>query len=187
MVQDAMASDRLIGMAVMRAGWEENCARTSDIYTLGCAGEIVTATALPDGRYQIVLYGYREFEIKERLAEQHGYLRAQVAFREQVTGPEPVLSPSIRDEILSLVDQVAGDKQSDLVKMLRDSALGPETWVNLCCFSLPLSSLEKLSLLEAKSLSERVGSLVNVLYFRAFEKRDPFEHLRGRKGGKTRN
>lgn len=171
-------------MALLRGNWERVYYRNPDIYPIGCVGEIVSVTPLPDGRYNIVLYGNREYEIQEHIVDKTPYRQAKVLLREELTGLERILPAPIKRDILDLVQRATEKKEPDLVEILRDPSLDVETWLNLCCFSLDISILEKQSLLEAKSLEERGTYLLNVLHFKAVEKGTPFEGLWESKEGK---
>src|SRR6187401_894355 len=63
MVADAVASDRLIGMALLRPGWERDYEGRPPVYPIGCSGVITHVERLPDGRYNIVLRGLERFRI----------------------------------------------------------------------------------------------------------------------------
>src|SRR5919109_2536780 len=77
MVADAVSSDRLIGMVLLRPGWEHDYEGRPPVYSVGCSGVITHVERLPDGRYNIVLRGLERFRI---LAEDHTrrYRRAAV-------------------------------------------------------------------------------------------------------------
>ena len=62
MVTDALAGDRLIGMAMLRPGWE-SAAEPPPIHAVGGAGEIVESEDLEDGRFNIVLEGRFRYRI----------------------------------------------------------------------------------------------------------------------------
>lgn len=176
MVTDAIATQRLIGIALLRGGWESRFNGKSNFYSLGCAGEIVSASPFPDGRCRIVLHGFREFQIEEYFSETSSG-RAKVVLREELQGNTRRLSTSLKQEILTTLEQMAGEKERDLLQTLKASALDAERWMNLCCFSLSISGLEKLSLLEARSVEERGRCLINILHFKAVQKGQPFDHL----------
>src|SRR5947209_6530005 len=63
MVADALASDRLIGMVLLRPGWERDYEGRPPVYPIGCAGVITHAERLADGRFNIVLRGMEKFRI----------------------------------------------------------------------------------------------------------------------------
>ena len=58
----------MIGMVLLRPGWERDYEGRPPIYAIGCSGVITHAEQLPDGRYNIVLRGVERFRI---LREDH--------------------------------------------------------------------------------------------------------------------
>ncbi|MEE9144400.1 MAG: LON peptidase substrate-binding domain-containing protein [Candidatus Binatia bacterium] len=174
MVKDTAENSRLIGMALLRGDWEKSYEGNPDIYPLGCVGTMVSITPFPDGRYNIVLYGLREYEVQEQILDQTLYRQATVLFRE-MSKPAEEFPVSLKREILDLVIRTEKEKESELVKILRDPSLDEETWLNFCCSSLNISILEKQTLLEVNSLEERAKVLLNVLRFKVAEKGNPVE------------
>ena len=63
MVADALAEDRIIGMVLLRPGWEDDYEGRPAIYPVGCAGLITHAERLADGRFNIVLQGLEKFRV----------------------------------------------------------------------------------------------------------------------------
>ena len=63
MFGDALEGDRLIGMVMLRPGWEKNYEGTPPVYPVGCAGFITHADRLPDGRFNVILCGLEKFRI----------------------------------------------------------------------------------------------------------------------------
>src|SRR3954462_5838369 len=63
MVADALGSDRMIGMVLLRPGWEADYEGRPPVYPVGCAGVITHAECLADGRFNIVLRGMEKFRI----------------------------------------------------------------------------------------------------------------------------
>src|ERR1700674_1939237 len=57
MVADALESDRLIGMALLRPGWEPEYEGRPAVYPIGCSGVITHFERLAGGRVQLVLGG----------------------------------------------------------------------------------------------------------------------------------
>jgi len=62
MVADALEGDRLIGMAMLKPGWEQ-AEEPPPIYEVGGAGEIVESEELEDGRSNIILEGRFRYRI----------------------------------------------------------------------------------------------------------------------------
>ena len=63
MVADALDGDRLIGMVLLRPGWEGDYEDRPAVYPIGCAGVITHHEQMPDGRYNIVLRGLEKFKV----------------------------------------------------------------------------------------------------------------------------
>ena len=62
MVADALSGDRMIGMALMKPGWEEG-GRDPEVFAVGGAGEIVESERLDDGRFNVILHGRFRYRI----------------------------------------------------------------------------------------------------------------------------
>src|SRR5690349_4258813 len=77
MVADALASDRMIGMVLLRPGWDREYEGRPPIYPIGCSGVMTHVERLSDGRYNIVLRGLERFRIVEEDHER-AYRRALV-------------------------------------------------------------------------------------------------------------
>src|SRR5688572_4815088 len=77
MVADALAGDRIIGMVLLKPGFERDYEGRPPVYPIGCAGVITHSEALPDGRFNIVLRGIEKFRISSEDASRP-YRLAQV-------------------------------------------------------------------------------------------------------------
>jgi len=170
MVRDAARGPRLIGMALLREGWQPDYHGGPPIFTTGTVGEMVRMEELPDGRFNIVLRGLREFVIQREL-RRRPYREAVVAWHAPLAGPLP---PGLRKGITALVrlyierlGQEAGDEGP------LGAAADDETFVNFFAHHLDVSPVEKQALLEAPTLAERAARLRDVLEFRLEELRMP--------------
>src|SRR5262247_3902945 len=65
MTADAIAADRMIGMVLLRPGWERDYEGRPAVYPIGCSSLITHCEHLDDGRYNIVLRGLDRFRIVE--------------------------------------------------------------------------------------------------------------------------
>jgi hypothetical protein len=170
MVADALASDRMIGMVLLRPGWERDYEGRPPIYSIGCSGVLTHNERLPDGRYNLVLRGIERFRILE---EDHGrsYRRATI---------EP-----LREEPLDAADRAAILRQrARLESMLVPSqssagdprmpaSMSDEDLINALAQYLDLEPLEKQALLEKPSLRSRAESLVELLEMKILIARTP--------------
>lgn len=87
MVGDALTGNRLIAMALLRPGWENDYYGRPEVYSTICIGRIVNEQRLPDGRYNLMLYGLKRARIVEELKTSKLY-RVVAAELAEETGAE---------------------------------------------------------------------------------------------------
>jgi Lon protease-like protein len=171
MVADALASDRMIGMVLLRPGWERDYEGRPPVYPIGCTGVITHVERQTDGRYNIVLRGMERFRIVD---EDHNR-----TYRLAATEP-------LQDETLNADDRSAiRGYRSKLESMLAPAveragadprmpnAMSDEDLVNALAQYLDLEPLEKQALLEKQCLRTRAESLVELLEMKILFARTP--------------
>jgi len=166
MVRDASRGARLIGMVLLRGGWEQDYYGRPPIFATGTVGEMVRVEELDEGRFNIVLRGLQEFTIVREL-DRADYREAVVGWREPLGGSLP---DGMRDGIRALVRRYLVLRGRELGEddLLRAS-VDDETMVNFLAQHLDVPPLEKQAMLEAVTLGERGRRLVEVLEFRVQE------------------
>jgi Lon protease-like protein len=92
MVGDALESERLIGLVMLRPGWERDYEGAPSVYPVGCAGFITHADRLADGRYNILLRGLEKFRILQERRAREGVNTYRVARVESIV-EEPASRP----------------------------------------------------------------------------------------------
>jgi hypothetical protein len=73
MVEDALAGDGRIAMAILRPGWENEYYGRPPVHPVAGAGEIIQHERLPDGRFNILLRGTMRLGIVGELSEGKPY------------------------------------------------------------------------------------------------------------------
>jgi Lon protease-like protein len=171
MVGDALESDRLIGMALLRPGWEHEYEGRPPVYPIGCSGVITHFERLADGRYNLVLRGLERFRIIE---EDHdrSYRRALVESllecRQTADDRAAVRNQRVKLEALlaRAVEKSGADPRTA-------AAMSDEDLVHALAQYLDLEPLEKQALLEQHSLRRRAESLVELLEMKIMIARTP--------------
>ena len=103
MASDTLDGDRIIGMVLLRPGWEGNYDGRPAIYDIGCAGLITHAEQLDDGRYNLVLRGMEKFRVLREDSDR-SYRRAEVqAIHEAVKDADRELMRKERRRLESLL------------------------------------------------------------------------------------
>jgi Lon protease-like protein len=160
MVSDALSGDRIVGMVLLRPGWEGEYEGRPAVYPVGCAGVITRAERLQDGRYNIMLQGMEKFRIRA----EDGERLYRVAHVDSITESprdadrDAMRSARRRLEAL-LVPQPAGRSVEQKVP----PTMPDEDLVNALAQYLELEPVEKQALLERDSLLERCLSLIDLL------------------------
>jgi len=163
MTTDAMASHKIIGMTLLKPGWEQDYYGRPPVYPVGCAGLVEECRRLEDGRFNIRLKGVSRFRI---VSEQGGepYRLATVESLTDEVGDATALE-SGRRKVLAAIGRAA-DGPSFLVTQ---PELSPELFVNAVCQALSLSPVEKQSLLDCDTVGRRCARLLEILDFRLLE------------------
>ena len=174
MVADALAGDGVIGMALLRPGWERDYYGRPPVYDRGCAGRIEEHEALPDGRSNIVLRGLTRFRIVEEHAGKPYRLASVSPLADSAGETGPV--EAARRALMAAIGRGADGPQVLVFK----PEVPDEVFVNALSQSLALTSLERQSLLECDSVLERYRRLLSILEFRHLE------HERGSASGEPR-
>jgi Lon protease-like protein len=160
MVADALEGDRIIGMVLLRPGWESDYEGRPPVYPIGCAGLITHAEPRPDGRYNIVLRGLQKFRILE---EEQGrpYRVAQVeTLMEDLSDGERASIRTERRRLEALLVPQSEGRGSD-PKV--PPSMADEDLVNALAQYLELEPVEKQALLERDGLLARCRSLIELL------------------------
>ena len=88
MLKDAMEHDRLIAMAVLEKGWENQYLKQPAISSTLCVGKIVSHSPTDDGRHNILLVGMKRATIIEELKAERTFRMAKVAIHDDCYPPE---------------------------------------------------------------------------------------------------
>ena len=160
MVADALRGDRIIGMTLLRPGFEANYEGRPPVYSIGCAGVITHSEALPDGRFNIVLRGMEKFRITAE-DDSRTYRLAQIeAIPEAVAEAE---RREIRQRRQRLEAVLAATIERSGGEPKFPPSVPDEDLVNALAQYLPLEPLERQALLERDGIAARCRGLIELL------------------------
>ena len=160
MVADTLAGDRIIGMVLLKPGFEADYEGRPPIYPIGCAGVITHSEPLPDGRYNIVLRGIEKFQIT---GEDHAkpYRLATVdPLPEAVTDAD---RPQLRKDRQRLEALLVAAIERGGAEPKFPPAVADEDLVNALAQYLALEPLERQALLERDGILARCRALIELL------------------------
>ncbi len=78
MLEDALATDQLIAMAVLQPGWEDDYESRPPVVEYACLGKVVAHHRLKDGRYNVLLMGVQRVRIIKELEPLRSFRKARV-------------------------------------------------------------------------------------------------------------
>jgi hypothetical protein len=163
MVRDALATDLIIGMVLLRPGYERDYEGRPPVYPIGCAGVITHSEALADGRFNIILKGIEKFRMTGEDTSQ-SYRLAQVeAIPDLMRDDERGAIASQRHRLESLVASATehGRQEPRLPQAVPDQDL-----VNALAQYFSFEPLERQALLECDGVLSRCLALIDLLEMR---------------------
>jgi Lon protease-like protein len=155
MVADALEGDRVIGMVLLRPGYEADYEGRPPIHEIGCAGEIEAYEAFPDGRYGILLRGLTPFRVLGE-DDREAYRLARVEALPDRIEDDDLGALRDRLELLLFTNLPFGAEPPD-------PSLDDTAFVNLTAQHLGMPEAVRQGLLERRSARERARALVDLL------------------------
>jgi uncharacterized protein len=160
MIEDALASDRLVGM-IQPDDDAADLSGSPALKQVGCVGRITSFAETPDGRILTTLSGICRFTIVKECASDKPYRQVEADF----SGFERDLVEGDEDD---------GVDRTSLIKVFRDylaandmsadwdqvRAASTEALVNTLAVLAPHAPRDKQALLEAKDLKSRADVLI---------------------------
>jgi uncharacterized protein len=171
MVGDAIASDRMIGMVLLRPGFERDYEGRPPVFPVGCSGVVTHVERLADGRYNIVLRGVERFRILQEDDSR--------TYRTAIVDPLPEHRPAdddrvvIRQQRSKLEAMLASSTDSKSPDPKIPTAMNDEDLINALSQYLSLEPLEKQALLEHHTLRSRSEALVELLEMKLIMAKTP--------------
>ncbi len=173
MVRDALAGEKLVAMALLRPGFEQNEDGAPEIHEWVGLGRIVAHSPLPDGRSNMVLVGLRRARvIEEDRSRPYRLARLEVHGEDGGETAEPALA-DLRDRLARalarLPEQLVRDPVRLGVARKIGVPLGP--LLDLVADAVDLDADARQALLAEPLVAARARKLVEVLDARTQEVR----------------
>ena len=163
MVEDALASGRVIGMVQPDAG-RPATPNGPALYRVGCLGRLSSFSETDDGRYLITLTGLVRFVSGVELEQRRGYRRVRAdltryrADLDAGSDGAPIDRGALVSALRAYFAARGFDANWDAIDEMPDDAL-VVTLAMIC----PFEPAEKQALLEAPTPSERAATLLTLL------------------------
>jgi len=157
MMRDVLAGERMIGITLMKPGWQHDGDSRPAVYPIGCAGLVTHVEELEDGRYNIILRGIEKFRVT---GEREGkpYRIAQVeGVGEPATDAD---REAVRQQRQRLEKLLTSTETPDLPF---PATLSDEEVVNALAQYLDFEAIERQALLEQPTVAARCVALIDLL------------------------
>jgi Lon protease-like protein len=165
LMEDALAGDRLMALALLCPGWEQDYHKQPPIHPVVCLGQIAAEERLADGRFNLLLRGLRRARILEEVPTGRLYRTARVQLLEDVPPPDAQQSESLRRRLAERMAAWHADRPDALAQLERVLAGGLPLGAlcDLVGFALPMNLKVKQMLLEEVEVERRAGVLLREL------------------------
>ena len=158
MIADAVAGDRIIGMTLLKPGYETDYEGRPPVYSVGCAGVMTHVERLTDGRFNIVLRGLGKFRIVDE-DESRAYRIATVeSLPERLADKDRPLLKQERERLEALLLTLLESTELPLPSTMAD-----EDVVHALAQYFSLEPVERQALLEREGTLARSRSLAELL------------------------
>ncbi|MEX0729131.1 MAG: LON peptidase substrate-binding domain-containing protein [Planctomycetaceae bacterium] len=159
MLNDVISSERLLGMALLKPGWEADYdTKSAAVYEQICVGYVAADQLLPDGRSLIILQGVSRAEIEKELATNEPYrlTRCRLIADRQLNEPSIDREHRHRELVfryLQLLPKLNLAETGMVPTERHDLSLG--ALCDLLASTLSLTADDKLSVLQEVDVDER--------------------------------
>jgi Lon protease-like protein len=164
LVADHVAGQRVMGVVLLQAGWQEDYFGAPSCFSVGCAGLMEDVVKLPDGRYTLKVAAQWKIEVL-RYVQTEPYRLAEVrelGEREVEESLVSVQQAKVRllGAYASLASALEGRPSNPFSF---DSSLEYGRIVNMACMHLGIAAEEKQRLLELHDVEERGRRIIRML------------------------
>ena len=162
MVQDCIAGDRYLSVALLRKGWEQESGSPRP-YPVAGVGRIVHASRLPNDCMDIVIQGMGRIRMLD-FHDDRAYLRATVELLRPIYAPGESLTESaatMKQRFLDLLDlkRVTAPELRTSLRLLAS----PLDLVFFILARLPLDPYAKQEILQTPAVAEQITRIINIL------------------------
>lgn len=163
MTADALESDKLIAMALLKPGWEKEYHGRPEIEPIVCVGQILSWEQLPDGKYNFLLQG----RLRARVVHEHFHQPYRIAELEPLAETQ-VLEIDLERERQRLLGLFENSRLCalPLTQQFRELAVGPiptADLADLAVFNLLEDVQLKQTLLGESDVRHRIGRAISAL------------------------
>ena len=163
MINDAMKSDKLIGMIQPKNS--KNNQNLDELHNIGCLGKITRFEETEDGRYMIDLKGLIRFKLIQKIKLSKKYIKYEVDFNDfyhDLNKKEEQLKFSDLELIFKDLKSLF-EKRGFIINWKELEKQSLDETINALAMASPFTLEEKQVLLEAENLKIRKNKIADIL------------------------
>lgn len=162
MVQDALATDRLIGMIQPRdiQPRDAGMAGQPPLFDVGCAGRITSFSETDDGRFLITLTGVCRFRVRSEMPTTRGYRRAVADWSEFMADLDDDGPCHVDRDRLDAALRTYFQQQGITANWESIAQAPPDRLITSLAMICPFDAPEKQALLESPDMDARARLLL---------------------------
>lgn len=159
MIADALKGNRIVGMVLLRPGYEKDYDRSPSVFQIGCAGVINEVEQLPNGEYNIVLGALTKYRITREDASRPYRIAHVTAIADAVADADRPALHARRLRLEELIRQSGG--RTGIAAAPPN--ISDERLVNGMSQLAHIDELDRERLLEAANPLARADALIAIL------------------------
>ena len=161
LVEDAVSSDRIIGMFTTKT--PSDSSKRSPLYTIGSAGIILRMLRIPDGSLQVIMQGVRRVVLK-KITQDQPYFKAEIEPLEESFEKSIEFEGMLRTAMAQFHEIIEhAPYLPPEMKMVIDNLELPSQQIDFMATNLNLKKEEQQQLLEQLDLTKRLKMLLSFL------------------------
>ena len=158
----SLADDRLIAMALLSRGWENDYEGRPPIEPVACLGRVLSWQAQPDSRYNVLLLGLRRVRIVRELPPEGVFREAEVELLEDEyptgSGDRKELQRRLITTFEGMLPRIT-DAQ-DLFDQLSMAGVSLGTLTDVISYAIDANTQSKQALLAEQNVDRRARMLL---------------------------
>lgn len=159
MLNDTLNSEKIIGMVLLKPGWEKNYYGNPEIFGVAGIGRIVSTEKMDNGRSNVVLYGLKRVKIIEEIGEKP-YRLARIEILESDTSDKNALYKEKLCNLISTWNEMLSSNQKKH-KIKVNTNLPLNSLTDVLSSVLMTNIYDKQEMLEETSVSKRAEKLID--------------------------
>lgn len=162
MVKDALAGDRLLAIARLRPGYEDDYQGRPPVYPCCGVGRIIASEETADGRYLIVLRGLARVAIEHEHPPERAYRRVAARILADRPSARPEAVPRLHQQLVALCERLAFalERGGEQLRALVTACGDPGACADAIAAALVIDHGVRQQLLEALDPADRLDRVV---------------------------